>query len=70
MAYRANPTAGAYTDLDPRDEQVRNWSKLSADERQRLLRDPEVRDELLDMLAMQLHNTAVRQPRALTRSWL
>jgi hypothetical protein len=54
--YRANPTAGAYAALDPRDEQVANWDKLSAVERQRLLRDPEVRDQLLDKLAMQLHN--------------
>ena len=55
--YRANPTAGAYAELDPRDEQVANWDKLSVDERNRLLRDPEVRDQLLDKLAMQLHNT-------------
>jgi hypothetical protein len=56
-AYRANPTARTYADLDPRDAMVRNWNKLSADERRRLLRDPEVRDQLLDNLAFQLHNT-------------
>ena len=55
-AYRDNPAAGAYADLDPRAEQVRNWKNLSAADRSRLLRDPEVRDELLDKLAMQLHN--------------
>lgn len=55
--YRANPTARAYAALDPRDEQVANWNSLSAADRQRLLRDPEVRDQLLDKLAMQLHNT-------------
>jgi hypothetical protein len=55
--YHANPTAGAYAELDPRDEQIANWDHLSVDERQRLLRDPEVRDQLLDKLAMQLHNT-------------
>lgn len=55
--YRANPTSRAYADLDPRDEQIANFSSLSADERRRLLRDPEVRDQLLEKLAMQLHNT-------------
>lgn len=55
--YKANPTARTYADLDPRDEQVANWNTLSASERQRLLRDPEVRDQLLDKLALQLHNT-------------
>ena len=83
------PMARAYTDLDPRDETVRNWDSQSADVRQRLLRDPEVRadlskewnwkklsaseraqllrdpelrDGLLDMLALQLHNTNGKQP--------
>jgi len=70
--YRANPTAGAYAVLDPRDEQIANWDKQSADVRQRLLRDPEVRDQLLDKLAMQLHNTgsasASRNPNPLVSS--
>lgn len=68
--YRANPTAGAYAALDPRDEQIANWDKQSADVRQRLLRDPEVRDQLLDKLAMQLHNTgsASRNPNPLVSS--
>jgi hypothetical protein len=56
-AYKANPTARTYADLDPRDAQVANWENLSAADRQRLLRDPEVRDQLLDKLAFQLHNT-------------
>jgi hypothetical protein len=56
-AYRDNPTARVYADLDPRDRQVAMWNELSAAERRRLLRDPEVRDQLLDKLAMQLHNT-------------
>lgn len=47
-ASQHNPTARAYTDLDPRDAMVRSWDKLSADERQRLFRDPEVRDQLTE----------------------
>jgi hypothetical protein len=56
QGYRANPTARTYADLDPRDQKIANWENLSAAERQRLFRDPEVQFQLFDKLAHQLHS--------------